>query len=113
MTRPAITEAQWQAQVLELATLYRWGYYHTFDSRRSQPGFPDLVLWRDRIIYAELKAADGKLTPLQKRVLEGLRRAGAEVFVWRPKDLDDVRTELASVTVGAYEHPDKRRERTP
>lgn len=96
MTRPQMSERAWQEVVLELATLYRWGYYHTFDSRRSQPGFPDLVLWRERVIYAELKAADGRLTPLQKRVLEGLRRAGAEVFVWRPADLEQVKQELAS-----------------
>lgn len=91
----ALSERAWQAMVLELATLYRWGHYHTFDSRRSQPGFPDLVLWRDRVIFAELKAADGTLTPLQKRVLEGLRAAGAAVFVWRPADLERVKRELA------------------
>lgn len=109
---PALSERQWQQQVIDLATLYRWTWYHTHDSRRSNPGFPDLVLVRDRVLFAELKTDRGRLTTDQHRWIGRLEDAGAEVFVWRPKDLDWVRTELASVTVGAYEHPDKRWERT-
>lgn len=106
MTRPAISERAWQAQVLELATLYRWTWYHTHDSRRSNPGFPDLVLVRDRVLFAELKTDRGRLTNDQLGWISRLEEAGAEAFVWRPKDLDDVRTELASVTVGTYRGPD-------
>lgn len=113
MIQPQMSERAWQAMVLELATLYRWTWYHTHDSRRSPAGFPDLVLVRDRVLFAELKTDRGRLTAQQLGWIGRLEEAGAEVFVWRPKDLDDVRTELASVAIGAYEHPDKRRERTP
>jgi hypothetical protein len=54
-----------------------------------------LVLWRERLIFAELKAADGRLTALQRLVITGLRQAGQRVFVWRPEDLDEVREVLA------------------
>jgi VRR-NUC domain len=90
-----LTEKEWQAQVKELATML--GYkraYHTFDSRRSQSGFPDLVLVRDRVIFAELKRQDGKPSAAQKEWLDGLASAGAEVYLWRPSDLDEVATVL-------------------
>ena len=51
-------------------------------------GFPDLVLVRERVIYAELKAKSGSIRPDQKIWIERLQQAGAEVYVWRPKDLE-------------------------
>jgi hypothetical protein len=92
----ALSERAWQGQVLQLAALYRWTAYHTFDSRRSQPGFPDLVLCRDRVLFRELKTDRGRLTGDQERWLEALRAAGADACVWRPADLDRVAAELAS-----------------
>jgi hypothetical protein len=35
-----VNEAVWQQQVIDLATLYGWEHYHSFDSRRSVPGWP-------------------------------------------------------------------------
>src|SRR5688572_19177552 len=40
------TERAFQAQVVKYARLMGWTAYHTHDSRRSQAGFPDLVLVR-------------------------------------------------------------------
>ena len=81
-----LTEADLQASVEDLATFRGWAKYHTHDSRRSDPGFPDLVLWRDhRLIFAELKAAKGKLTPEQETTLDALMLTGSEVYVWRPE----------------------------
>lgn len=91
-----LTEKEWQAQVKELATLLGFRRaYHTFDSRRSQSGFPDLVLVRDRVIYAELKRSTGKPSQAQKEWLDGLSAAGAEVYLWRPADLDELATILS------------------
>lgn len=39
-------ESEAQQTILDLAGWRRWWAYHTFDSRRSQGGFPDLVLVR-------------------------------------------------------------------
>jgi hypothetical protein len=91
-----MSERQWQQQVIDLARLFHWGYYHTHDSRRSNPGFPDLVLWKDRTIFAELKTNHGRLTADQRRVIHQLIGAGAEVYVWRPRDLDDVQRVLTT-----------------
>ncbi|MEM0142446.1 MAG: VRR-NUC domain-containing protein [Candidatus Parvarchaeum sp.] len=72
--------------VKQLALLTKWLVYHTYDSRRSDPGFPDLVLVKDRIIFVELKTAKGRLRPQQKIWLAALEDTGAEVYVWRPID---------------------------
>ena len=43
-----MNEAELQRNVLSLAAMTGWLAYHTYDSRRSQAGFPDLVLVRRR-----------------------------------------------------------------
>ncbi len=88
-----MSEAQLLAAVRWLAQVRGWMTYHTADSRRSEPGFPDLVLVsvkQQRIVYAELKTATGKTTPAQDEWLAALAAAGAEVFLWRPADLQQV-----------------------
>ena len=65
-----MTEDQLQAAIIECARLFGWRHYHTFNSRRSVSGFPDLVLLKvPRIIFAELKTATGKLTDDQREWL--------------------------------------------
>lgn len=74
-----------------LATLTGWNrVYHTFRSRNSPAGFPDWVLIRDRIIYAELKSEKGKPSDAQIVWLDALALAGGEVYLWRPSDLDEI-----------------------
>lgn len=57
------SEAELQRMVTRLADTLGWTLqYHTHDSRRSQAGFPDLVLvhpGQGRIVYAELKTMKG------------------------------------------------------
>lgn len=84
-----LLEKDWQRQVVQLAK--QLGYtriYHTFDSRRSTHGFPDLVLARDRIVYLELKREKTNLTDEQIGWLRALRAAGGEAYVARPRHLD-------------------------
>jgi hypothetical protein len=88
----ATTEKQFQAQVVDLAMLCGWKTYHTYDSRRSAPGFPDLVLVRPpRLVFAELKSEEG-LVMLDQRVwletLSGCTEA-PESYLWRPRDLEE------------------------
>lgn len=88
---PKLTEEQFQQQVIDLAKLH--GYtliYHTRDSRRSQPGFPDLVLvseHRGRALFRELKTETGRVSPAQFSWISGMLLAKLNVGVWRPSDL--------------------------
>lgn len=88
---PKLTEAQFQAQVLRYAALMGWRAYHTYDSRRSAAGFPDLVLVRrPRVIWAELKSDRGRITPEQRAWIFDLRSSGQDVRIWRPSDWPEI-----------------------
>ena len=84
-------EGDYQQAIVDLALANRWEKYHTHRSDRSDKGWPDLVLYREqdaRIIFAEVKGRDTKVTPEQKVVLGSLgriaaRREGVEVYLWR------------------------------
>lgn len=81
--------------VLELARWKHWRTYHTHDSRKSAPGFPDLVLVRaGELIFVELKTDEGKVTPAQREWLNALSGCGAETHIWRPADLELVKARL-------------------
>ncbi len=58
------------------------------------PGFPDLVLVRKVVIYAELKSKTGRLTPEQKQWLDALTNAGQDCRVWRPTDWAEIERTL-------------------
>lgn len=90
-----MSEKQLQDAVAGFAFVCGWRRYHTFDSRRSEPGFPDLVLVRaGRLVAAELKAAAGRVTASQQAWLDDLALVpGVEVFVWRPDDWTSGRVE--------------------
>jgi hypothetical protein len=100
LTARQMTERALQDAVVELASRLGWLTYHTHDSRRSQPGFPDLVLvhepWR-RLLVVELKREKGRLSPAQRVWLDALAAAGVTTAVWRPSQLLDgtIRGELS------------------
>ena len=84
-------EGSWQADVLSAARALGWRCYHTYDSRRSAPGFPDLIMCRGtRLLAIELKTTKGRATLDQLGWLASLKTAGAETGIWRPEDWDDV-----------------------
>ena len=90
----AASEKEFQALVVECAKLRGWRHYHTHDSRRSPSGFPDLVLVRDRVLYRELKTERGKVSKDQKEWIGALNAARQDAKVWRPKDWNEILTEL-------------------
>ena len=91
MSKSTLTEKKFQESVIHMARLHRWLVYHTHDSRRSQPGFPDLTMVRHgKLIFAELKTDKGKLTKDQAWWLAGLKQAHPDVFVWRPSDWREI-----------------------
>lgn len=86
-----ISERDFQQQVVDLARLYGWMEYHTWNSIHSRKGFPDLVAIRSkRLIYVELKGTTGKLSEEQRWWLSALEAAGQEVYAWWPKDWETI-----------------------
>ena len=90
-----MSEKDFQAGVLKLARFHGFQLrYHTHDSRRSAPGFPDLVLVNTRtgrVLFRELKTNKGRVSPDQQAWLDGLTACGMDAGVWRPNDLDSGR----------------------
>lgn len=67
-----MTEAELQQVLIEALRTAGWHCHHETDSRRTKPGWPDIVaLGTDgRLFVAELKTASGKVSPAQKEWLE-------------------------------------------
>jgi len=102
---PEILERDWDRQLFAagrkpgIATQLGWHSHWTFNSKGSAHGFPDRTLARDRVIFAELKreltgkkSEDANRHPSAAQIgwLDQLARAGAEVYLWRPSDLDEI-----------------------
>ena len=90
-----MSERQFQNVVVRLARAAGWKVYHTHDSRRSAPGFPDLCMVRERVVFAELKTNTGRVSAAQRDWEKALRDAGAEVWIWRPDDMPIIERTLA------------------
>lgn len=114
-----LPEAAFQRQVTDFAALNGWTWWHDNDSVRNHPGFPDLVLVRDRsLVFAELKTETGRLSGEQRAwiALLGMvetgvaelaatlaivapdvhvERPAVEVRVWRPSDWDEIAARLS------------------
>lgn len=92
-TYATVTEKEWQRQVVDLLGWNGWASYHTYDSRRSNPGFPDIfaihIETGDRLA-AELKTEEGRVSPAQEWWLNLFELAGIDCYVWRPSDVDKV-----------------------
>ena len=79
------TEREFQNAVCTAARALGLLVYHTHDSRRSEPGFPDLVIVGARgFIFRELKTDKGRMRPEQVAWIERLQLARADADVWRP-----------------------------
>lgn len=98
MKLPTITEQDFQSDVVKLARLTGHLVYHTYDSRRSEPGFPDLCIVKagmHRPLFVELKTGHGRLSDAQKKWGEVLTRTpGADYRVWRPDDWLEIENTL-------------------
>ena len=94
----AISEADFQATVTEIAVLNGWTVFCTRDSRRSPEGEPDLRMvhpvWK-RMIWAELKTEDGIWTPKQQEIARLLGRAKQEWYLWRPSHMPEIERVLS------------------
>lgn len=102
-----MTEDELQKLVLEAVKVRSLIAYHTYDSRRSQPGFPDLVIvGQNAALFRELKSAKGRVTPEQKFWIAALDQAGMDVDIWRPADWPiRIMAELAQLDRVTLERP--------
>lgn len=120
-TAPALNvrEAELQLAVVQLAGYQGFRVYHTFDSRHSEPGFPDLVMVRPpRLLVVELKAERGHVSVEQAAwigaftaiggsvrfvveaarehdLLGGIEEPSVECYVWKPSQWDEIERILA------------------
>ncbi len=102
-----MTEKQLQELVMQTMKAMGLLGFHVFDSRRSNPGFPDVVaVGRNGVLYRELKTATGKVTPMQRYWLDTLRAAGQDADVWRPCDWPDrITRELRALCAVTIQRP--------
>lgn len=102
------TEAEFQAQVVQLAGILGWKVLHIrrsigkgnrWTTTTSIVGWPDLLMWHPRhgVLARELKTDTGKLTAEQGEVLASLCAAGVDAGVWRPADFEE---EIPSTLAG-------------
>lgn len=95
-----VTEKQWDHQIWmgprAVATRLGWLSFHVLWSRGSRPGFPDRVAYRERLLFAEMKTEKGAISDAQIATLTSLAKAGQEVYLWRPSDLDEAGRVLAN-----------------
>lgn len=90
IARPHLSERAFMQAVRREALAAGYLLYHTFDSRRSAPGFVDVVLAKlgKPLLMWELKTADGIVSLAQQRWLEVLQQVtGVEAGVVRPEDM--------------------------
>jgi hypothetical protein len=86
-----VYEKDLQETLRQAASLHKWLCYHTYDSRRSEAGFPDLILaGYGQLIAWELKRQGENPTDSQQRWLDTLAGVTAPplVEVIRPSDLN-------------------------
>ena len=84
-----MTEKEHQAQLVQVVEMLGGMVYHTYDSRRSSQGYPDLaIVTADRrLIFAELKVGKKQPTEMQWVWLRAL--PDHQAYLWRPDDWDD------------------------
>jgi hypothetical protein len=85
-------EADFQAQIVELAEAAGWRSFHVYDSRRSNPGWPDLALWRGAsMLFLEIKSETGKVTAEQEATIAQLKNVKfVTAAIARPRHFDEI-----------------------
>ena len=82
-----LSEKDFSQTVYDLARMLGWLVvrFPTWQRTGTTPGFPDVVaVRRGRVLFAELKAEEGKLSPAQRKGLWALAEAGAETYLFKP-----------------------------
>jgi len=103
MEAPKMTEKELTRVLVSAAKECGWKVYHTFLSKWSSPGFPDLFMARGSQALAwELKSEKGKVSDSQQEWLDALALVpGIDVRVVRPADLEEAYRFLVEQSMGA------------
>jgi hypothetical protein len=96
---PPISERAFMQAVRREALAQNYLFYHTFDSRRSAPGFVDAVLAKPGrpLLLAELKVPGGVVSLAQQRWLAVLEQTThVEAHLWTPSQWREIVERLRS-----------------
>jgi hypothetical protein len=107
MTALHQTEAQFEQAVIQLARISGWKCAHFRAAQTAKgwrtpvsgdgAGYPDLTLCRPpELLFIELKAERGRASDAQREWLGALEACGAEVYVFRPSQWDQIQARLTA-----------------
>lgn len=95
-----VSEDEFKNELIKALKLYRWRVHHCRPARapsgkwstpiQGHSGFPDIVAVRDRVLWVELKKIGEYLKPEQKLWRDAIVGTGAEYYLWRPSDWDEI-----------------------
>lgn len=102
----ALSESEFQSQVIDLAHRYGWYVSHQRPSQiggrwltavQGDIGAPDLLLAHPRhgVLLVELKTDSGKLSPEQRQWGRAIEGSTDLYRIWRPIDLAEIVSTLA------------------
>ena len=94
-----VSEQAFMAAIVRLAKQQQYLVYHTYTSKRSPEGFPDLICARagSPLLAIELKTDTGQVTPAQDAWLAALGQCtGVVSEIWRPARLQEIVERLRS-----------------
>lgn len=78
----SMTHEQLDERVRQMCELLNLLHYHTYDSRKSQPGFPDWYIAGEAIYHVENKAGNDTLTADQRKWCFALVDRQPHVHCW-------------------------------
>ena len=92
----AMSEKDFMQTVIDCAHRNHWAVYHTYDSRRSASGYPDLTLAHEGrgVIFVEVKKEGGRLSANQCAWRDLLLASGQRWFLWKPSDWPEIEATL-------------------
>jgi len=98
--RIPVTERDFSAQIEDLLRIYNWVWCHFRPARTKHgwvtalsgyPGFPDYFAVKEGVMLIfELKSDKGKVTEYQRLWHDELKKAGKEVLIFRPGDIEEI-----------------------
>ena len=90
-------ESGFQAAIVELVKATGNRAYHTYNSRKSEPGFPDLTIYGSvGFLMVETKRVKTKCTGPQLETGARLVEVGVDWLVWRPHDWPELEVVFTS-----------------